>query len=261
LERILEQTAFHPSRIEGEIARFIDTHSAIPLQITRTRDFSVDCPEELVTGKKLAPIFVLATMWNGQANGVHTFACSENNLLRYGLLRLVSEIGMSGTTNTSHVYVFNRQLLEEGVESWDYDAIMGPENGLDGLRYAVLKATSQKEQKIWLRKQSLEDGRRLMQKIYNLSVFFAKRRITIPQAPVSTSIAELMSSYRFADVVRVVEEKVKHLSRRIDGYRAEGTLQGHIEALARDYAQELAHVSFLFPNTYHKMRGEHDDRR
>ncbi|MCF7866331.1 hypothetical protein K9L67_04165 [Candidatus Woesearchaeota archaeon] len=247
-KNILDMVNISPTHVKNRMQQMMETTNN-PIKISRLRKYSPNIPDNIISSNvQFYPLFILANMW-GENKIVDTMLCAYNNIVKYGLLRMLSQTAAYGNPNTANIYVFNRQILEGSKTDWNIDSLL-KEFDSDIIKYAVLKASSQKLPQTDLKKEYLIQGKKFMNKFRNLAKLFTNNIIEVKNRNISKEYSDLIETYNFKSLVEKISSKTYTISRKISKNRQD------IKHLSNDFENLYATTEFVFPKLYTYIRTE-----
>ncbi|GEM_PF-1545114 len=218
LKSHLEGIAFYPSRIQGELERFIDNNlNFIP--ITKSTRYS---PKNPLGGENIGPLFILANMWDYKyGDSSFTMAGSNGVLSKYIFLRFLSQIVLNDQPGMDELIIWPKIIAEEGIGSWDINELVKDRYHGDMVRHAVLSTYSKKNHKAELPKSNWKGARNFVYLLANLRKPL-KGNFNCGEI-VYEEYEKEMDFLNYRKVLIKIEEKLREISGEINSRRDSGS--------------------------------------
>jgi len=249
----LDSVSFYPERTRSELERLLLNQVNNPVEITRDTAYSVKNP---IGGKNLGPLFVLATLWEGNyGDADYTFATSESAFTKYVLFRMLIRLAIIGNPGMKEVLVYNKIEPKEGFEEWSVPKLTTNPYEADMLRYSLISSHSLNKQIVNLDKRVLQGGRNFVYLVGNLRKFFRDME-GVSDGEVDGDYLTEMKAFKFNKVLSRLEGEARLLSRKINSSRDNGELNKAKQNLFLEYLELANKLSPMLPAITSQRLGE-----
>lgn len=246
LKKFLAEIKFFPPYIKERFNFIVNKNINNPIKLTRATKYSVQNP---LGGNNIAPIFILANLWDYYYKKANfTMACSKGTLIKYVLLRFLSQVALNKKPGFDEVILWPKLIFKENMEI--EKLVKNPIEG-DILRYSLLSNFSKKRQVIIFKKSSLYQSRKFIYKLLNLNKFFNKDYHEKRKPQNLIKYKKFMESLDYKNLLIYIEKNIRDISKKIFKLKKKNKLSHKIKKdLFKEYNSYLEMLSPFIPITY-----------
>ncbi len=254
VSKILEIINCHPPRISTELERILLENTKKPIRITRQTQYTASNPID-PSAEKLAPLFLLANMWEHRYQAEYKiFAGSNNSLTRYLFLRVLSQIALHKNSGIDELIIYPKFLPEGGYDAWNIDSLKD-EFEADMMRYALLSSYTEKHEKVHLQQCRLLGGRNFVYLVANIRRVFniggLQEEIDLRLYP---KYKDDMLKLDFPVVISNLERQLNIIGAEINRTKKEGVFRKFKNRLTLQYNTLLHLAEPIVPATVNLCR-------